>query len=405
MRRWILFLVLLLCGLAFAQSSGFMQTFISQLTDVAGMLDTFRQKLELVSAAIRRLAPALSLLALLYGAFLLLAGGGLEALRGSLFRLLMVVVLLGMTPGIWTAGTDVWNAARLWGTQFIKTEAQDAAKDLTQLGQTMGDFIAVTVAVSSAPGQAENTSEALQESVNTGVNKVADDGMAAVFWVNLLLFAFGFLYYLIVLGTGFAVTVAGGMFPFAVILVAFPGPTGVMWVGHFFKVAIRSIFIVALVPLVFSLALSLGVVKPVKDLVALVDDVTKAQAQLVVDVQEFVNKNVPCDTACEVLYKEKRDALVDKISTGISQFLGFVKSFSLVLVVLLMGLEGGWFLLRRFERDLMELLGGFAMDISRTLSRVPGAAAAWSTGGPRPSSNASSGGRSTIGDTPTKAGP
>jgi hypothetical protein len=156
---------------------------------------------------------------------------------------------------------------------------------------------------------------------------------------------------------------------------------------------------------VFSLALWLGVTKPVKDLVALVDDVTKAQAQLVVDVQEFVNQSVPCDTACEVLYKEKRDALVSKISGGVSQFLGFVKSFSLVLVVLLMGLFGGWFLLRRFERDLMELLGGFAMDISRTLSRVPGAVAGWATSGARSSSNPGSGGRSTIGDAPTKAGP
>lgn len=386
MKRGVALLVLF--GLALAQSQDFLQQLLQTLTDTQGVLLGLQGSLERIQQGVLRLVPAVALLALIYGSFKAMAEG-FEAIREQLYRLVLVVVLVALSGVIWTGAIGIWNAARVMGGQFIQQQSKQATRDLEALADGIGDFMVASYALNVSSGRSEAISDATQADLSPQATQAAESNLTALVVFSLMLFVLTFFYYFIILGTGFAVTLAGALFPFVAVMLAFPGNSGLLWAGNFFKVFVRSVFIVLLVPIVFGYAFDLGINKPVRELRNLVEAVQVQQVELSREVRGYVDGIVGCNQLCESLFRERRDQLVEQLSGTLSQAAGMLRGIAVVLVVVLAGLLGAWFILRRFERTIAELLGGWASDVSRMVGRAAGMAAGGaSVGAVNPSARA-----------------
>lgn len=369
MKRALALWVLL--GFAFAQTGdGFLQQLLGQLTDITGVLSVLKDRLELIQQGLLSLVPAVALLALLYGAFRTF-WGGFSALQETFVRLGWVLALVALSTAVWVAAVGVWDAARQMGSGMIRAEAQQVSRDLRALGDTIGDFIVISYSLSVSSGRSERFSES-QSDLSERANQAAQSNLAAVTVFNVLLALMLGLYFLTLLSTGLAVYLGGALFPFLALMVAFPGGTAVLWAGNFFKVFARAILSVLLVPLIFGWAFTLAIQSPTAQLRALVQEVRVQQQQLSQSVRRQVEAvaDQKCDTACELLFKQQRDQLVDQLSGLISRALGMIRGVGIVFVVMLMGLLAAFFVLRSYRNRIADLLGGWVESGGQFLSRT-----------------------------------
>lgn len=341
---------------------------VGALTDVKGVLTGFQSSLSIVGQMIFVLLKPVALLAVFF-AILRTLWQGMPALFETAGNILVAAAVVGLSVGLWSVSINVWLGAKDLGMANLKTETKTVGTDLDTLSTSVSDFLLLSYATTVSSGRSEVTSDATEAPLDPAAGSQVRDNFAAVVLFQVALLATTLVFYAFVLYTGTVVVLQGAFFPLIALNYLFSGSMGTQQFLKALFIILRAIFLVILVPIIFGFVMNLAITQPVNALNSMVQEALDQQKALSTSISQFANDAVTCDTACQLVYKDQRDALVNNVSTFVSNAIGGFQRFGILLIIMAAMAFGAVVVVRRFEQSIVEVLGGLSSGLMHGAAR------------------------------------
>ncbi len=211
---------------------------------------------------------------------------GSSEITGLVFRYMFAGFLVLSGPTLSKDIRNDWIQAQKWGWEkFAKPASEKAAEKLGTMG-VKGAVAIVEVGAMVATGGAakaafKGTSAAARTTFKTVVKQeaklaaegVSNAGQAMLFLATPIVTA----YYVVVILSGFGLLVASIMLPIAGAALVFP--SGSDWSIRWLKGVLTSLLTVALVPLIFATAMTVGFIGPADKFIEQINSVDKVMSE------------------------------------------------------------------------------------------------------------------------------
>lgn len=345
-----------------AQQQNLFQTFF----DLSGWLQSIGRDMGRLEGGISGLALALVLLGFVYGIVQGIAGGGLEAIKGTFVRLAVTGLLLSLWNSGFIGNTvdRAMTAAREWGTDSSAATLSEAADNLDALALRVVPFMGAlgAVKVMTAKVAEKAATNAATRSVASGTGAGAAKVLQYLNWATLLLIPLMLFFFILIVVASFTVEVGVALFPLAAALLIFPRGAAADWFGRWVAAVLGALLIVILLPIGFKAAVEIGINRPVNQVNAYVDqalvrmEAVKTRSEEALDAAKE-EANCGLNPLCAL--GAKFDAVRTDLSLALQALQTVVTAWLLTVLLLISGMAAAAYILFNVERVAMSFIGGF----------------------------------------------
>jgi hypothetical protein len=318
-----------------------------------------------LAEGVETLSYALVFALLLYGAIRAGYFGRSSEFRALFARLLLAGALLLGTPAIRTVAQDTWASVYGWSSGIwarqLNAELGAAAGNLgAQLAGVWGAASVARIAGAKLTGL---TAKRLAEGGAGAAAQAASSGdrlgllRTLLNLSSLLLSPLIGVYAALIFLSGLVVLLALVFLPLSAALLMVPGGDG--WIGRWVGAYAGAVFTVAFLPLVFGVAVKLGLIEPMNRLNA---EISSLNAELIGLVQATAaeQKNLVPGSAFDALSRLFDGSYWASLGEALSRIMQMLLAWVVSLVSMVIGLVVGALLLLNLERQVAAFVGGLA---------------------------------------------